>query len=88
MKLSPIYQLIKDIDNIPFNSPECGDYYNSLTKLFKRALENEAHEIAMAYSEGWHDGQDVIIDRIEHVNLGGDAAGVDFYNEKYKNPKP
>lgn len=33
-----------------------------------------------AYSNGWHDGQDVIINQVKHVDAGGDAAGVEYYN--------
>ena len=43
--------------------------------------------VVQAYSNGWHDGQDAIIMRIEHIYKGGDEKGQDyFYNEfvKYK----
>ena len=43
------------------------------------ALERE--NIVMAYSEGWHDGQDVIIAQIKHIDKGGDALGQQYYAE-------
>jgi hypothetical protein len=70
---------------VPFNSPDCADYYHKLTKFYKQALEREESEFIQAYSHGWHDGQDVIIDSIKHINLGGDAAGETFFNQEYKN---
>ena len=41
------------------------------------ALERE--NTTLAYSEGWHDGQDVIIAQIKHIDKGGDALGHQFY---------
>ena len=49
MKHTPMFKLIKEIDSIPFNAPECADYYNEISKLFKRALEREAYEFSQAY---------------------------------------
>jgi len=43
------------------------------------ALERD--NIVMAYSEGWHDGQDVIIAQIKHIDKGGDALGQQYYAE-------
>jgi hypothetical protein len=31
--------------------------------------------IVHSYSGGWHDGQDAIIMRIEHIDKGGDELG-------------
>jgi hypothetical protein len=41
------------------------------------ALERE--NTTLAYSEGWRDGQDVIIAQIKHIDKGGDALGHQFY---------
>ena len=41
------------------------------------ALERE--NTTLAYSEGWHDGQDVVIAQIKHIDKGGDALGQQFY---------
>jgi len=36
--------------------------------------------IAQSYSGGWHDGQDAIIMRIEHIDKGGDELGEQWYS--------
>lgn len=87
MKESPILWLLKQIDSVKFLAPECGDYYHEISKFFDAALEKERHHIAQSYSHGWHDGQDVIIDQIKHVDLGGDAAGLEYYKHNYKQSK-
>ena len=45
-----------------------------------QALQMEQEQIISAFSNGWHDGQDIIIDSIAHVDKGGDDAGLDYYN--------
>lgn len=60
---------------------------NALAKLQIQAFidgarayrESMKQEIIDAYSNGWHDGQDVIIKQISHVDLGGDAAGLQYF---------
>jgi hypothetical protein len=36
--------------------------------------------IVQSYSYGWHDGQDAIIMRIEHIDKGGDELGEQWYS--------
>lgn len=36
--------------------------------------------IVQSYSGGWHDGQDAIIMRIEHIDKGGDELGELWYS--------
>jgi hypothetical protein len=47
------------------------------------AKEIEKQQIIDAYSEGWHDGQDVIISQVKHIDKGGDDAGKKFYNQTF-----
>jgi hypothetical protein len=61
---------------------------NALAKLQIQAFidgarayrESMKQEIIDAYSNGWHDGQDVIINSIQHVDKGGDEAGEKYFN--------
>ena len=48
-----------------------------------KAMHKE--EMIQSYSNGWHDGQDIIINGIAHIQVGGDAAGQEYYNETFKN---
>lgn len=52
--------------------------------LFQQAKAIEKEQIISAYSHGWHDGQDVIIEKIKHIDLGGDAAGDVHYTQTYE----
>jgi hypothetical protein len=36
--------------------------------------------VVQSYSYGWHDGQDAIIMRIEHIDKGGDELGEQYYS--------
>jgi len=36
--------------------------------------------MVQSYSYGWHDGQDAIIMRIEHIDKGGDELGEQYYS--------
>ena len=47
-------------------------------------LDQERQQIVDAYSHGWHDGQDVILQQVKHIDKGGDDAGQKLYNETYK----
>ena len=40
--------------------------------------------IAESYSYGWHDGQDAIIMKIEHIDKGGDALGEKYFDNVVK----
>ena len=55
---------------------------------FKKAIEQakamHMEEMIQSYSNGWHDGQDIIINGIAHIQVGGDAAGQQYYNETFK----
>lgn len=56
-------------------------------ELFKQAKAMEKEQIVFAYSNGWHDGQDAIIDQVKHIDKVGDEAGLNYYNESCKIPK-
>ena len=49
-------------------------------RLVEEAISKEREQIVQAYSHGWHDGQDVIIKQVSHVDIGGDSAGDEYYN--------
>lgn len=49
--------------------------------LIEEAKEMEKEQIIQSFSTGWHDGQDVIIDKIKHIDLGGDKLGEEYYNK-------
>jgi hypothetical protein len=36
--------------------------------------------IVQSYSGGWHDGQDAIIMKIQHIDKGGDELGEEWYS--------
>ena len=69
------------IDNLPANIIF---YNNEVAKLFAKAKNIENENIVFSYSNGWHDGQDVIINQIKHIDFGGDNAGSKFYEETYR----
>jgi hypothetical protein len=52
-----------------------------LFTLFQKAIMWEREQIVDAYSHGWHDGQDVIIAQVKHIDKGGEVAGNEYYNE-------
>ena len=49
--------------------------------LFEQAKAMHKEEIIHAYSNGWHDGQDAIIMKIEHIDKGGDERGLKYYEQ-------
>ena len=55
----------------------------SFDVVLKQALAMEREQIVSAYSHGWHDGQDEIINRIAHIDKGGDEAGLNHFNDTY-----
>lgn len=61
-----------------------GEHTNVWEAEIKKAIEMEKQQTIEAYSNGWNDGQDVIISQVNHVDLGGDAAGESYYNEIYR----
>jgi hypothetical protein len=65
-------------------SPELWEQVN---EIFKQAKAMEKEQIVEAYSNGWHDGQDVILQQVKHINKGGDDAGQELYNETYGGDK-
>ena len=48
------------------------------------ALDIEKYAIVQAYSNGWHDGQDVILSQVKHIDIGGDKAGEQYFNDTFK----
>ena len=53
-------------------------------EIFNHAHNMEREQMIDAYSNGWHDGQDVILQQCKHIDKGGDDAGQKYYNETYK----
>ena len=71
------------------NFPNIGKSIGMGTSLeihakFQQAARMHEQQIKDAYSHGWHDGQDVIISQVKHIDKGGDDAGEKFYNETFK----
>lgn len=62
--------------------------YNADSRAFldemAKCLELEREQMIGAYSNGWHDGQDVILQQCKHIDKGGDDAGTQYYNKTYK----
>ena len=56
---------------------------NEVTKIWLQAKATHKEEMIQSYSNGWHDGQDIIINGIAHIQVGGDAAGQKYYNETF-----
>jgi hypothetical protein len=76
-KKTAVQYLQEKIFNIYGIVPEDIDMWN-------HALDLEREQIIEAYSNGWHDGQDVILQQVKHIDKGGDDAGQKLYNETYK----
>lgn len=55
--------------------------WQKFDEIIAEAQKKEEEAITMAYSVGWHDGQDVIINQVKHIDNGGDAAGKLYYHE-------
>jgi hypothetical protein len=55
-----------------------------LNQYLSMAEKIEQQQMIDAYSNGWHDGQDVILQQCKHIDKGGDDAGQKYYNETYK----
>jgi hypothetical protein len=53
--------------------------WEKLDAILVEAEALERENTTLAYSEGWNDGQDVIIAQIKHIDKGGDALGHQFY---------
>ena len=57
----------------------------TLFTLFQKAKMWEREQTVEAYSNGWHDGQDVIIAKVKHVDKGGEVKGAEYYDELKSN---
>jgi hypothetical protein len=55
----------------------------SAFEALQQAKEMDKQQKIDAYSHGWHDGQDVIISQVKHIDKGGDDAGEEYYNETF-----
>jgi len=58
-----------------------------MKKTLKLTQKKLKELIVNAYSNGWHDGQDVIINQIKHVDSGGDKAGDEYFQQEFVKPK-
>ena len=58
-------------------------YWIKIKEIIHDAVIQEKFQIIQAYSNGWHDGQDVIINQVQRQDKGGDQAGEDYYEEAY-----
>lgn len=57
------------------------------TDLIEEGLISEQCDIIYAYSEGWHDGQELMMNKIKGIakeETGGDDKGEDYYNANFK----
>ena len=70
-------------DKIKSNFEHDGDKLESVMFLYAICKEKERDQHISAYSHGWHDGQDAIINRIAHIDKGGDDAGLNHFNNTY-----
>ena len=70
-------------DKIKSNFEHDGDKLESVMFLYAICKEKEREQHVSAYSHGWHDGQDEIINRIAHIDKGGDESGLNHYNQTY-----
>ena len=55
-------------------------------ELFQQAKEMEKQQIIDANSNGWHDGQEVIMNKIKSIDFvakGGDDNGEQYFTETY-----
>ncbi|NBW11177.1 MAG: hypothetical protein EBR82_24415 [Caulobacteraceae bacterium] len=66
------------------NGKEFSSYY---LEFIEQAKAMEMEQKVEAYSHGWHDGQDVILQQVKHIDKGGDDAGQKLYNETYGGDK-
>ena len=62
-----------------------GDELKSLRGLFVVAKEMDREHIINAYSEGWQDGQDTIIDNMCLILKGRNEASEKFYEDTFNN---
>ena len=74
-------------DKIKSNFEHDGDKLESVIFLYDICKEMEQEQNVSAYSHGWHDGQDEIINRIAHIDKGGDEAGLKHFNKIYGTTK-
>ena len=58
-----------------------------MKKTLKLTQKKLKELISAAYSHGWHDGQDVIINQVKHVDSGGDKGGDDYFEREFIKPK-
>jgi len=70
-------------DKIKSHFEHDGDLLESVAMLHSICKDKEREQHISAYSHGWHDGQDEIINRITHIDKGGDDAGLSHYAETY-----
>ena len=56
-------------------------------EIIEQAKAMDMEQKVEAYSHGWHDGQDVILQQVKHIDKGGDDAGQKLYNETYGGDK-
>jgi hypothetical protein len=62
---------------------EANQSSTSVRDVIDEAKEMEKEQKIFDYSTGWHDGQDIILNQIKHLEIGGDAAGEKHCNETY-----
>ena len=57
------------------------EYAEELAKAEQQAKAMHKEEIIQTYSNAWHDGQDAIIMKIEHIDKGGDERDLKYYDQ-------
>ena len=58
-----------------------------MQKTVKLTQKKFKQLISDAYSHGWHDGQDVIINQVQHIDKGGDDGGDEYFQREFVKPK-
>ena len=84
-KLTALQQAMRIVEKHAYN---LFNVYNADSREFldemAKCLELEREQMIDAYSNGWHDGQDVILQQCKHIDKGGGDAGQKHYNYTYK----
>jgi hypothetical protein len=73
---SQIFPIVDQIDENALSTLQIQAFIDG-ARAYRESIKQD---IIDAYSNGWHDGQDVIINRIQHIDKGGDDAGEKYFN--------
>ncbi|CAB5218097.1 hypothetical protein UFOVP208_52 [uncultured Caudovirales phage] len=85
-KQTAVEFLVEQLDIITRDTNKYDDFKWIFEHEIEQAKEMEKQQIIDANSNGWHDGQEVIMNMlksIDFVEKGGDDNGEQYYNETY-----